>query len=262
MAICHARRPLPDRGSQLSLMPESLREDADVETSSADYARRFSGDVGRWFLEAQARITVELLDSIPEKGTILDVGGGHAQVTPALVAAGYRVTVVGSHPSCAARLLPWTDAGQCTFEVADLQTLPYGDGSFDAVVCFRLLPHSIDWTRLIGELCRVALHSVVVDYPSTRSVNALSRQFFGLKRRIEQNTRPFALFLPSQIHQAFEAHGFVVGVERPQYLFPMVLHRWADWVALSRLLEAPGRLLGLTRWLGSPIIARADRRAT
>jgi hypothetical protein len=39
----------------------------------------------------------------------------------------------------------------------------------------------------------------------------------------------------------------------------MVLHRWAGARTLSRLLEAPGRLLGLTRWLGSPIIARADR---
>ena len=39
----------------------------------------------------------------------------------------------------------------------------------------------------------------------------------------------------------------------------MVLHRWTDSVALSRLVESGGRSLGLTRWLGSPILARADR---
>jgi hypothetical protein len=29
--------------------------------------------------------------------------------------------------------------------------------------------------------------------------------------------------------------------------------------ALSRAAEAPGRLLGFTRWFGSPVIIRADR---
>jgi hypothetical protein len=34
-------------------------ENADVVTSSAEYARRFSGPVGSWFLELQARITLD-----------------------------------------------------------------------------------------------------------------------------------------------------------------------------------------------------------
>ncbi len=69
------------------------------------------------------------------------------------------------------------------------------------------------------------------------------------------------LFAPSQINAAFADRGFIVRKERPQFLLPMVLHRWADRAALSRLAETPGRLLGLTRWFGSPIIVRADRRA-
>jgi hypothetical protein len=40
----------------------------------------------------------------------------------------------------------------------------------------------------------------------------------------------------------------------------MVLHRLTNRAALSKVAELPGRMLGLTRWLGSPIIARADRR--
>lgn len=69
------------------------------------------------------------------------------------------------------------------------------------------------------------------------------------------------LFTPSQINTAFADRGFIVRKERPQFLLPMVLYRWADQAALSKLAEAPWRLLGLTRWLGSPIIVRADRRA-
>lgn len=250
--------PIPDpRASNHS----SLAEDADIGTSSDDYARRFSGGVGRWFLEIQARHTLKLLRELPAGASILDVGGGHAQIAPQLIDAGYQVTVVGSDPVCAVRLEPWTASGRCRFEVANLRALPYPDRSFDAVVCFRLLSHSVSWNGLIAELCRIARRSVVLDYPSIRSANILSTRLFQLKRAIELNTRDFLLFSPSEIHTAFAESGFIVRKEHPQFLLPMVLHRWADRAALSRLAEAPGMLLGLTRWFGSPIIVRADRRA-
>jgi ubiquinone/menaquinone biosynthesis C-methylase UbiE len=236
-----------------------LREDADVETASDGYAARFEGDVGRWFLERQARGTLQLLGHLAKGASILDVGGGHAQLTPALVRAGYHVTVTGSHPSSGERLSQWVASGQCRFEVADFHALPHRDRSFIAVLCFRLLSHSIQWTSLIRELCRVAQDLVVLEYPSTRSVNVVSDHFFGLKRRIEGNTRPYTLFSPGEIRRAFEQQHFHVVAQDPQFLFPMVLHRWAGASRLSRLIEAPGRFLGLTRWLGSPIIARADR---
>jgi hypothetical protein len=235
------------------------REDADIGTSSEDYARRFTGSVGRWFVETQKRITLALLRVLPVGATVLDVGGGHAQITPPLIDAGYEVTVAGSDPSCSARLRPWISAGRCRFQVADLRSLPYPDQSFDAVVCLRLLPHSVSWTHLISELCRVARRSVLVDYPSSRSANIVSEYLFGLKKGIELNTRRFITFSPSEIRAAFASHGYVVRAERPQFLWPMVLHRLANRSALSTAAELPGRVLGLTRWFGSPILVRADR---
>lgn len=240
---------------------DGLREDADIATSSDDYARRFAGDVGRWFLETQTRLVLELLRHLPGGASVLDVGGGHAQIAPALIGAGYAVTVAGSDPSCGARLAPWTSRGACRFEVADLQALPFRSASFDAVVCLRLLPHSVAWRALVGELCRVAGRSVLLDYPSSRSANVLADRLFALKQGIEHNTRPFMLFTPREIHSAFQEHGFVVVAERPQFLVPMALHRLGGSAVLSRALEVPGRLLGLTRWLGSPILVRADRPA-
>lgn len=237
-------------------------EDADVGTSSDHYALRFRGAVGRWFLDTQTRLTLKLLRELPVGASILDVGGGHAQIAPELIDAGYQVTVVGSHPACAARLEPWIGSGRCRFEVANLLALPYPDRSFDAVVCFRLLPHSVSWNTLIGGLCRVARRSVVLDYPSSRSANILSTRLFQLKRAVELNTREFMLFTPSEIHTAFAERGFLVRKKQPQFLLPMVLHRWADHSTLSRMAEAPGRLLGLTRWFGSPVIVRADRTRT
>jgi ubiquinone/menaquinone biosynthesis C-methylase UbiE len=207
-------------------------------------------------------MTLDLLRVLPASASVLDVGGGHAQIAPPLVKAGYRVTVVGSAESCGERLKPWLDSDGCRFEVADLRALPYPDRSFDAVVCFRLLPHSISWTRLIASLCRVARQSVIVDYPSLRSVNILSDRLFALKKGIELNTRPFLMFTPRQIGDAFHGCGFAVREQRPQFLLPMALHRWANTATLSKIAETPGRLLGLTRWFGSPIIVRADRRGS
>ncbi|MDQ3209199.1 MAG: class I SAM-dependent methyltransferase [Gemmatimonadota bacterium] len=249
--------PIPEPGASQN---SGLVEDADIGTSSDDYARRFRGAVGRWFLETQTRLTLELLRELPAGASVLDVGGGHAQIAPQLIEAGYEITVVGSDPVCAARLAPWTASGRCRFEVANLLSLPYANRSFDAVVCFRLLPHSVSWKALIGELCRVARRSVILDFPSTRSANLFSSPLFQLKRAIELNTREFILFNPSEINSAFRRNGFIVRKNRPQFLLPMVMHRWANQSVLSRVAETSGRLLGLTRWFGSPIIIRADRR--
>jgi SAM-dependent methyltransferase len=237
------------------------REDADVESSSEQYARRFAGPVGQWFLELQARLTLECLHGLSPGATVLDVGGGHAQLAPPLVEAGYQVTVVGSNPSCGLRLSPLTSAGRCRFDVADLLALPYHDEAFDAVVCYRLLAHSIDWRRLVGELCRLARHRVVVDYPARRSVNVASEALFRIKNSIERgSTRPFALYRRADLAGAFAAAGFEVTQERPQFFLPMALHRLAGSVRLARAAEGLAGSVGLTGLLGSPVIARADRR--
>jgi 2-polyprenyl-3-methyl-5-hydroxy-6-metoxy-1,4-benzoquinol methylase len=235
------------------------REDADIGTSSEDYASRFTGSVGRWFVETQTRITLSLLRALPVGASVLDVGGGHAQIAPPLIEAGYEVTVAGSDPVCAARLKPWLDNGRCRFEVADLQALPYPDRSFEAVVCLRLLAHSVSWTGLIRELCRVADRSVVIDYPSRRSINLVGEYFFSVKKNLELNTRRFLTFTPAEIARAFTSQGFIIGATEPQFLWPMVLHRLTNRAGLSNAAELPGRLLGLTRRYGSPVLLRADR---
>jgi SAM-dependent methyltransferase len=246
----------------MSLAPAPAREDADVESSSELYARRFSGPVGRWFLELQARLTLESLSGLPPGATVLDVGGGHAQLAPPLVEAGYRVTVVGSDASCGERLASLTAAGRCRFDVADLLALPYEDRAFDAVISYRMLAHSIDWRRLVRELCRVARQRVVVDYPARRSVNVASEALFKVKNSVERGTtRPFALYGRREMASAFEAAGFVVTRERPQFFLPMALYRLAGSAGLARAAEGVARAVGLTGLLGSPVIARADRRS-
>jgi len=236
-----------------------VREDADVETSSDAYARRFAGAIGTWFLEVQARATLELLRPWPG-GRVLDFGGGHGQLTGALVEAGFAVTVYASDERCQTRVREWTGTGRACFVSGDLLAAPLPDRAFDVVLAYRLLPHVRTWRELIGELARLARHAIVVDYPAARSVNALSGALFGLKKRVEKDTRPFTVFQGSEIQEAFAARGFVGSGRHPQFVFPMALHRAMGSVTLTRALEAGASAVGLRRAFGSPVLLRVERR--
>ncbi|HEY9504343.1 MAG TPA: hypothetical protein VIQ27_00115, partial [Gemmatimonadales bacterium] len=113
----------------------------------------------------------------------------------------------------------------------------------------------------VAALCRVARHRVVVDYPARRSVNVASEGLFRIKNSIERGTtRPFALYGRGEVARAFASAGFRVTAERPQFFLPMALYRLAGSTGLARAAEGVARSTGLTALLGSPVIARADRR--
>jgi 2-polyprenyl-3-methyl-5-hydroxy-6-metoxy-1,4-benzoquinol methylase len=235
-------------------------EDADVLTSSEGYARRFAGPVGRYFLDVQARVTLELLASWP-RASVLDVGGGHGQVTGPMVDAGYEVTVYGSSPVCEDRVRPWTESGRVCFRSGELLKAPFADRSFDVVLSYRLLPHVVRWQELIAELSRLARRAVVVDYPTSKSANAGAEALFGLKKRLEGDTRPFRVFRDEEVIDAFAAAGFRPNGRRPQFFVPMALHRALGSAVLSRGLERIASAFGLTPRFGSPVIARLERAA-
>jgi len=233
-------------------------ENADVETSSEAYARRFAGGVGGWFLAVQAEATRDLLRPFP-RARIVDVGGGHGQLAAPLADAGHDVTVVGSSEACRARVQSLVDRGGVRFQAADLLRLPFAARAFDVALAFRLLPHVARWRELVAELCRVAARAVIVDYPTTRSLNAVAGPLFGVKKRVEGDTRPFAVFDDGEVESAFASEGFRVAARRPEFAVPMALHRALGMAPLSRGLERAARLSGLTSRLGSPVIVRADR---
>jgi len=235
-------------------------EDADLETSSAAYARRFAGSVGEWFLERQARTTLELLASWP-RARVVEVGGGHGQLTPALLRAGHDVTVyASSEEACSEELRGLAAEGRIRFAAGDLLRAPWPERAFDLALCFRLLPHTRRWRELVAELARLARAAVIVDYPTRRSLNAVSGALFGLKRRVEGDTRPFTVFRDADVAAAFASHGFTASARRPQFALPMALHRALGLAPLARLTEAAARGVGLTRAFGSPVIL-LERRA-
>ena len=228
-------------------------EPADIETASDDYARRFAGEVGAWMLELQANITLGFLRQL-NVASVLDVGGGHGQLAAPLCREGYSVTVVGSADACGRRISRMIDAGLCRFQAADLLKLPYPARSFDAVVCFRLATHCERWPALIAELCRVARTAVIMDYPTSQSVNRLAPRLFAAKKKLEGDTRTWELFTHAEVREVFAARGFRERGRKKQFFLPMVAHRMLNCRPLSAGLEALARAAGLTRLAGSPVI--------
>ncbi|RPI63313.1 MAG: class I SAM-dependent methyltransferase, partial [Lysobacterales bacterium] len=76
-------------------MSAVTRETPDIETASDAYAQRFAGAAGRYLLaEQEAAIRALLADW--RGGSVLDVGGGHGQLTPLLQTLAREVVVLGS----------------------------------------------------------------------------------------------------------------------------------------------------------------------
>ena len=232
------------------------RETPDIASSSEDYASRFSGSVGRFFLETQNKIISQFIGAQPTR--VLDVGGGHAQLAPILHSAGHEVTILGSDGSCEELLKRAMPRNSYQFVTGDILSLPFDDNAFDVVVAIRMLPHLNDWQRLIQQCCRVAKLSVIFDYPDKRSANALADTMFSFKKRIERNTRPFRCFHRQEISGELTQNGFELTARCPQFFYPMALHRALRFGFIARTKETVAKAIGLTSLLGSPVIVRAE----
>jgi glycosyltransferase involved in cell wall biosynthesis/ubiquinone/menaquinone biosynthesis C-methylase UbiE len=236
----------------------------DIESSSAAYARRFSGPAGTYLLEVQSDNVRRLLSEAAIRGgRVLDVGGGHAQLTRLLLALGFEVWVQGSTPSCAERVLALMPeaGGRLHFVASSLWSLPFANGTFDLVIGIRLLAHVEHWQALLSEMARVCRRAVLVDYPPIASVNVLEPWMFALKRRLEGNTRRFRCYSAGQMAPVLRNLGFTDLRQRKQFLVPMVIHRSLRRPDLSRQVEAMCGNLGLTEMLGSPALLLATRPA-
>jgi SAM-dependent methyltransferase len=237
---------------------DTTRETPDIESSTDEYAQRFTGPVGDWLLDKQWDAVYQMLRNCPGR-SILEVGGGHAQLLGGLLEHDYNVTVMGSDPCCAHRVKPFIQTGRCSFQTGDLLNLPYPDRSFDTVIALRLMAHVNNWPRFLSELTRVARHSVIVDYPSLVSINRVERLLFGLKKAIEGNTRPYTCYTTKIIGDTSLPLGYAPDGRQRQFFWPMVIHRTLKMPKLSAAMESVSRAVGLTRALGSPVVLKLSR---
>jgi 2-polyprenyl-3-methyl-5-hydroxy-6-metoxy-1,4-benzoquinol methylase len=229
-------------------------ETPDIESSTDDYATRFAGEIGSWFLSVQLRATLEPIADL-KQARIIDVGGGHGQLLGGLLDAGHQVTVTGSHENCTSRIRPLLENARATFKVCPLTKLDFESESFDVAVSYRMMSHLEDWKTLVKELCRVSANKVLVDYPTYRSVNLLNCLMFKLKHGLEKNTRDFKIFREKDVIREFEKNGFHLARRYGQYVLPMAFHRAHQNRKFAEFIEGGLRIIGLAWLFGSPVIA-------
>lgn len=226
----------------------------DLESSSDEYARRFSGAIGAWFLARQAAGVRTLLAPLGPC-RVLEVGGGHAQLTASLLEAGHTVVVQGSDASGETRLRRLFPAERVAYLESPLDRLPVPDAAFDVVVTIRMLAHVENPALFFAECARVASRGVLVDYPSKKSVNVLADLLYDAKRGVEKDTRAFRTFEDPGVDALAAAAGLHPAGSVRQFFWPMALHRAHKSPVAAALLEAPVRALGLARLFGSPVLA-------
>ncbi len=219
------RMSRPDRSAPVA----GAAPDADVETSSDGYARRFAGAVGAWFLDVQARTTLELLAPWPRGAR----PGRRAAATassrrPWLGAGPRRDGARQRAPAAPPASGPGSESGQVALRRRrPRRAFPFADRTFDVVPGVPPpAPRPGTGGTSSRELCRVARRAVVVDYPTRRSVNAVSGLLFGLKKRVEGDTRPFPCSRTREVRAAFATSGFdAIGAASRSSCSPWPLHR-------------------------------------
>ena len=232
----------------------------DLESSTEDYATRFSGKVGKWFLNRQSIATESLLKG--ENLNILDVGGAHGQNIETLRKLGHRITIFSSD-GCPTTIIDHALANNLIeYKTGNLLQLPFEDNSYDVVISYRTMSHMEDWQGFIAEMSRVAKSRVIIDYPTIYSFNVFYRILFKAKKRIEKNTREFNTYTTKSIAHCFKNNGFELESKFHQFFLPMALHRLLGNPVVSTIAETIFAFVGLTELLGSPLITSFRSDAT
>jgi len=228
----------------------------DRETSGPEYAHRFDGPVGQWFLDVQTRYVLDLVhEAHPHGGklSVLDLGGGHGQLTDAFLDAGHRVVVHGSDLCCHERLRE--QGPRIGRIVSGFRSLPFADGSFDLVTAVRVLAHVEDWEKILAEAARVSRELILVDFPVHGPLSVMASALFGAKLRVEGgHVRPYFEYMPGEVEYAFAQWQCARAGLRRQFALPMALHRMLRHPRWSRAMEGVARVLGVTRVTGSPVL--------
>ena len=234
----------------------------DIETASKEYERRFSGTVGQYFLERQTTIVTNFLPSEPKKLKILEVGGGHCQLTEHLLKLGHEVWVQGSDERALWKIgqLSKVYPNQVHSIICPFNILRLDDDSFDVVISIRLMSHITDWKSLVAEMCRLAKNRVIIDFPPKSSFNIFYPLLFKVKKFFEKDTRPFKSFTKCEIRNEFRKNNFERKKSAGQFFMPMVIHRYLNKANFCKSFELLSATLGLTKFFGSPMIFAADKK--
>ncbi len=233
---------------------------ADAANAQSFEARRFGGPIGDLVAQGQADVLADMLG--PVKGRrIIDVGTGTGRGAFLLASAGAHVTGIDASEQmlAIARERATATGAPVDFQVGDAHHIEFGARSFDLAVSLRVLMHTPRWRQCIGELCRVASHGVVLDYPSATSTALLQSIARWVLHPFGRSSEPYRVFTDGQIRRELEAHGFRITAIHRQFVLPIAVHKTIGSRGFTDRSERWLGKLGLLRLFGSPVTVYAER---
>jgi len=221
---------------------------------------RFGGPIGQYLLECQQSLLRDALSPVRGR-SVLDVGTGTGRAAIGLAQSGAAVIGVDASPEMlrVARAKAADASVVVRVGLADAHALPFATGSVDAVVCLRVLMHTIDWRTCVAELCRVARWRVVVDFPSSSSTAALESGARRIAKSLGRNVEAYRVIAERDVLAAFQAHGFRPVIVRRQFVLPIAFHKAIGRLGFTRSIERGLTAVGLSRLAGSPVTLVAER---
>jgi ubiquinone/menaquinone biosynthesis C-methylase UbiE len=207
--------------------------------------------VGRDYEDRCDRIAIRAL--LPPKGErLVEVGAGFGRLAGQY--AGYRSVVLFDESAALLDAAREQLGGDARFEfvLGEAHQLPFGDATFDTVVCVRVMHHIVDPENVLREFARVLRPggSLVLEFANKHHLKAIARWAVRRQRWSPFSEEPYEYLplhfdhSPRHIRRLLPAAGFALGPQRAVSLFRL-------GVLTERL---PLRLLaGLERRLQSPL---------
>jgi len=133
-----------------------------------------------WRFTARRVLLPWALQGVHPTGEVLEIGAGSGAMAAELLAAhpGIRMTVTDFDDemvrAAERRLVPFAD--QTSTRQADATGLPFDDDSFDFVLSWIMLHHTVEWEKALAEavrVCRPGGHVVGYDLLNTAPLRAL-----------------------------------------------------------------------------------------
>jgi ubiquinone/menaquinone biosynthesis C-methylase UbiE len=132
------------------------------------------------------------LQGLRPEGHVLEIGAGSGAMAEELLAAFPSAAVTATDyddemvASIAARLAPFGD--RAVARQADATALPFADGTFDTVLGWIMLHHTVEWEKALDEALRVVRpggHVIGYDLLSSAPLRLLHRrQGHGTRLRL------------------------------------------------------------------------------
>ena len=235
---------------------------ADPATATTFDDRRFGGPIGDLIATDQAATLRAFAGPVAGR-RVLDVGTGTGRAALLFAKGGAAVTALDASTEMLAvgRRRAAAEGADVRFLRGDAHALGFADRSFHVAVCLRVLMHAPSWEQCVKELCRVADHLVIVDYPSAQSLAKLQSLGRSAVHTLGVRTEPYRVLADRQVAEAFARHGFQVRSVRRQFVLPIALHKAINSRGFTVRCESALDRLGLLERFGSPVTIAAERCA-